>query len=357
MQLLFDIALLIGTFIQGRYLVILSFVFLPIVFGDCILVVFLIRIIIYYNDWPFLEATTFGLGDYTVGLIYAADTIVHTLPILIRGAVLLFGYFTVVRTIYRFYAYEEQQQDLITDTEYIQQKTQNSPKYQSGTNQINISSSICQSKHQHKSANQTVLPITTVKCSLSRNGEINLSDFEKSTCSNSKFTLKPWFTVKLMLWWFFSPLIPLLIYSCFFNPFIEYPTGLTLWQAIPYVLASLLLSQIPTVIATLTSPKYVLILDYRILKSATVLYHHQKHHYHHTHHEGDDEFSVTQKYHLQHYKPSKRHHSKHHHERLLSVDFQQDKIVFPSNWDLMWDVPMLGNAEIVKQTKDKVVIV
>lgn len=387
MQFLFDIALLIGTYVQGKFLVFLILGFLPIVLGDCILVVVLIRIILVFNDWALVESTVFGLGEYSMGLIYTCDTVVHTLPIIVRLVILLFGLWTISRVITQYFVYEEVPvQDSTEQYEYIQQKNQKTSEYydhlKSKFKNSNIKTkiydllqkiSLSPNAKEHIRENNLAsqkyrnnintkigysLPIEKIyfegvenKQKETDNVEEALTELltdsafeigykiakdfythfsqprksDEASYTKFRYVLQTGPVLKLIAWWFFAPCIPFLFYICLFNPLIEYPTGLNAWQAAIFFFVCLIVFQIPLAIGLITSPREAIILDYEILKSGETLYHHHRNGHMKKHCKSSEEFTVLgRSYLLPHY----------------------NKKVVPSSWRIDNDIPLAGLAHL-----------
>lgn len=199
-QWLFDFVYLFATFTEGRFLMFLTIYFLPMVFGSTILVSILIVIIIQRNDWEYIEATIFGIGEFKVGDIHTADWIVHVAPLIERFVLLYLGQLTISRTI--------------------------------------IS---------------------------------NLLETRSETlfgCRWHIFYLK--FKIYLVLW-ILSPTFPLILFSIFYDPLKEYPTGFNFIQAIVIVLFTDIIAQSFTFLGITASNNIYLILG------------DQKSHYHRPH--------------------------------------------------------------------------
>jgi len=219
LQWFFDLAYLLATFTEGRFLVFLTLYFLPMVFGSTILVSILIVIIIQRNDWEYIESTIFGIGEYKVGDIHSADWVVHVAPLVARFVILYLG------------------QQAISHA---------------------IISNLFENRRERL--------------------------FSGTWKSSTKFRL-------YLVWWVFSPLLPLLVFTIFYDPLKEYPTDFTVLQALAIVLAINTVAQLITFLGITANNEIDINLDPSgECKSSSSSYRHHRqkgtatpHHHHHCH--------------------------------------------------------------------------
>lgn len=160
-----------------RYFILIT---VPPITGMAFLVFFLIIIILALDDWLLVESSVFGKGELKIGIIHLGDWFLHNIPVVEILLLRMSGLESILRTAYR-------STPVLFWMDYYPHK-------------------IC----------------------IHENGDVFVSE---------KKNHQKYGSVIYFLWCSLSPILAILIYSIFFNPLEEYPTGLSWIQAIPIVLS------------------------------------------------------------------------------------------------------------------------
>jgi len=201
-------------FFKITYLVdILTRFALPAVYGSAVLVFLFIGIILELNGgWLLLEGTDLGGGTVTVGTAYSADKIIHALPVVDLGLLLLSGYAQVTRrSVFRLCLLDH-------DCRHVQFAP------------IWCAKALCASSGSVSQdllidATSDICTITGVDC---RRPPIFRGDGDG--CEGIPRKRRKHLVVYYKLYCYVVPLLLAIFYTIFYDPFYEYPTGVEPWK-------------------------------------------------------------------------------------------------------------------------------